>query len=169
MRPLRILLIEDNPSDVRLVKEAAKEASGPLEMTVAEDGVEAMDYLHRAVAGKTPWPELVLLDLNLPRKNGREVLAEVKSSPNLKQIPVIVMTSSRSDEDIADAYALNANSYITKPGNLREFVRVIRSIENFWFLTATLPEGFRASPKLFSVPPMTSGAPAPSEPAYAVE
>ena len=140
MKCLRILLVEDSPSDVRLIREALKETPVSVEITVAYDGVEAMNLLHLSEAGKAERPDLVLLDLNLPRKNGREVLAEVKSSPSLKQIPVLVMTSSRADEDIAQAYALNANCYITKPGDLGEYISVVRAIEDFWFLTATLPE-----------------------------
>ncbi len=104
MKSLRILLVEDSPSDVRLVREALKETPVPVEITVARDGVEATDYLHQAETGLADPPDLILLDLNLPRKNGREVLAEVKSSPTLKQIPVLVMTSSRSDEDVSVAY-----------------------------------------------------------------
>ena len=141
MKFLKILLVEDSPSDVRLIREALKETPVPVQITVAQDGVEAMDYLHSTEVGASVRPDLVLLDLNLPRKNGREVLAEVKSSPNLKQIPVLVMTSSRADEDIAQAYSLNANCYITKPGDLQEYINVVRAIEDFWFLTATLPEG----------------------------
>lgn len=143
MKSLRILLVEDSPSDVRLVREALKENPIPVQITVARDGVEALDYLRQAEAGLSSFPDLMLLDLNLPRKNGREVLAEVKSSPTLKQIPVLVMTSSRSDEDVAQAYSLNANCYITKPSDLKEYVDVVRAIEDFWFLTATLPEAFR--------------------------
>jgi CheY-like chemotaxis protein len=142
MRSLRILLVEDSPSDVRLIREALKETPLPVQITVARDGVEATDYLHQSETGLTTRPDLILLDLNLPRKNGREVLAEVKASPKLKQIPVLVMTSSRADEDVSQAYALNANCYITKPGDLREYVHVVRAIENFWFLTATLPDTF---------------------------
>ena len=139
MAVLRILLIEDSPSDVRLIREAMKQPPLPLEITVARDGVEATDYLHRAQAGLVHRPDLILLDLNLPRKNGREVLAEVKGDPDLKQIPVLVMTSSKADEDIAAAYNLNANCYIAKPGDLQEYENVARAIEEFWFLTATLP------------------------------
>lgn len=138
------MLVEDSPSDARLVKEASKQASLPVEIRVAPDGVEAMDYLRRAAAGDVPQFDLVLLDLNLPGKNGREVLAEIKTSPELKQIPVIVMTSSPSEEDVAAVYELNANCYVTKPGDLRGFVRTVASIENFWFMTATLPEMMRA-------------------------
>ena len=140
MKFLRILLVEDSPSDVRLIREALKETPVPVQITVAQDGVEAMDYLHSTETGRPQRPDLVLLDLNLPRKNGREVLAEVKSSPGLKQIPVLVMTSSRADEDIAQAYSLNANCYIAKPGDLQEYMNVVRAIEDFWFMTATLPE-----------------------------
>jgi two-component system, chemotaxis family, response regulator Rcp1 len=149
MEPLNILLIEDSPSDVRLVREALKENSMPVQMTVARDGVEAMDYLHQAERGAISRPDLVLLDLNLPRTNGREVLAEVKGSPALKLIPVVVMTSSRSDEDVQQAYQLNANCYITKPADLPDYVRVLRSIEEFWFATATLPDT-KNSPGMFS-------------------
>ncbi len=142
---LRILLVEDNPSDVRLVREALKETELSVQIIVARDGVEAMDYLYQASSSGVGRPEMVLLDLNLPRKNGREVLAEIKSSPALKQIPVLIMTSSRADEDISQAYNLNANCYITKPTDLREYLEVVRAIENFWFLTATLPDAFHGS------------------------
>jgi chemotaxis family two-component system response regulator Rcp1 len=145
MESLSILLIEDSPSDVRLVREALKENSMPVQVTVARDGVEAMDYLHQVERGAISRPDLVLLDLNLPRKNGREVLAEVKGSPALRQIPVLVMTSSRSDEDVQQAYQLNANCYITKPADLLDYVKVLRSIEDFWFATATLPEAGNAA------------------------
>ena len=145
MKMLRILLVEDSPSDVRLVREALKETALPVQIVVARDGIEAMDYLHQAAAGTVARPEMVLLDLNLPRKNGREVLAEIKSSPVLKQIPVLVMTSSRADEDISQAYNLNANCYITKPTDLRDYLDVVRAVENFWLLTATLPDPFRSS------------------------
>ena len=146
MKSLRILLVEDSPSDVRLIREALKEASVPVLIIVARDGVEATDHLQQAEAGFAVRPDLILLDLNLPRKNGKEVLAEIKASPNLKQIPVLVMTSSRSDEDIAQAYSLNANCYITKPGDLHEYIHVVRAIEEFWFLTATLPDSYRSQP-----------------------
>ena len=142
MRPLRILLVEDSPSDVRLIREALRDARVPVQIMVALDGVEATEHLKQCENGQALRPDLVLLDLNLPRKDGKEVLAEVKASPNLKQIPVLVMTSSRSDEDISEAYSLNANCYITKPSDLQEYVQVVRAIEDFWFLTATLPDGY---------------------------
>ena len=140
MRVANLLLVEDTASDVRLVKEAVKEIGVPVEVAVAKDGIEAMNYLRDAEAGNVSRPDLVLLDLNLPRKNGREVLTEIKGSPNLRQIPVVVMTSSQAEEDVNAAYALNANCYIIKPSDLSEYVDVVRSIEDFWFLTARLPE-----------------------------
>lgn len=144
MNSLRILLVEDSPSDVRLIREALKETSLQVQITTARDGVEAMEYLHRSELGLVNRPDIILLDLNLPRKNGREVLAEVKSSPSLKQIPVLIMTSSKADEDIRQAYSLNANCYIAKPANLQDYVDVVRSIEAFWFNTATLPDAYVA-------------------------
>ncbi len=146
MKRLEILLVEDSPSDVRLIQEALKETPANVHITLARDGVEAMEHLRRSELGSVTRPDLVLLDLNLPRKNGREVLAEIKSSPALKSIPVLVMTSSRADEDVSDAYSLNANCYITKPSDLNEYVSVVRAIEGFWFLTATLPESFHRIP-----------------------
>lgn len=144
MDALRILLVEDSPSDVRLIREALKETPLDVQITVARDGIEAMEYLHQSADGMVNRPDIILLDLNLPRKNGREVLAEVKSTPRLKQIPVLIMTSSKADEDVTQAYDLNANCYIAKPGNLQEYVDVVRSIENFWFVTATLPDAYVA-------------------------
>lgn len=140
-RSLQILVVEDSPSDVRLIKEALKDTGVAVDITVAKDGVEALEMLHEVETGARDRPDLVLLDLNLPRKNGREVLSEVKSSPTLKAIPVLVMTSSQADEDVVQAYTLNANCYITKPGDLNEYMSVIRAIEDFWFFTAKLPEG----------------------------
>jgi two-component system, chemotaxis family, response regulator Rcp1 len=125
-RSLKILLVEDSAGDVRLIREALKESPISVQVIVAHDGVEAMDYLHQAELGLALRPDMVLLDLNLPRKNGREVLAEIKGSPHLRQIPVLVMTSSRSEEDIDDAYSLNANCYITKPSDLEDYVDVVR-------------------------------------------
>jgi chemotaxis family two-component system response regulator Rcp1 len=139
MRELRILVIEDSPSDVRLIREALKDTPVPVRLSVARDGVEGLNYLHSSQYDALERPDLVLLDLNLPKKNGCEVLAEIKSDPALKQIPVLVMTSSMADEDITKAYSLNANCYITKPGNLTEYIEVVHAIEGFWFMTATLP------------------------------
>lgn len=144
MKSIRLLLVEDSVSDVRLVKEALKEVGAPVQLTVARDGVEAMEMLRQAELGYANRPELILLDLNLPRKNGREVLAEIKASGSLKHIPVVVMTSSRSDDDVAQCYALNANCYITKPNDLVDYINVVHAIEDFWFFTATLPQSFNA-------------------------
>lgn len=154
-RSLRILLVEDSPSDVRLVREALKNTPVSLQLTVARDGVEATEYLYQTEIGMAARPDLILLDLNLPRKNGREVLAEVKSSPTLRQIPVLVMTSSRSDDDIAQAYALNANCFITKPSDLEEYRTVLKAVEEFWFVTATLPESLQPAMR---APMMAAGA-----------
>jgi chemotaxis family two-component system response regulator Rcp1 len=160
MKTLRILLVEDSPSDVRLIKEAFKDDGIAVQMMVAKDGVEAMDMLHRSEQGLLPRPDLLVLDLNLPRKNGREVLAEVKGSPSLKQIPVLVMTSSQADEDISQCYALNANCYITKPTDLSEYRSVVRAIEEFWFFTVTLPGAFlEGGLQSSSVPPGRSMQP----------
>jgi two-component system, chemotaxis family, response regulator Rcp1 len=139
-KPVQMLLVEDSLSDVRLMREALKETSLPIVITVAHDGVEAMDMLHKTESGQGLRPDLVLLDLNLPRKNGREVLSEVKTSPSLKSIPVLVMTSSKAEDDVNQAYLLNANGYITKPAELLEYIRILRAIEQFWFMTVTLPE-----------------------------
>lgn len=140
VRPLELLLVEDNPGDVRLTREALKSGEVAVNLNVARDGVEALDFLHRrGNFASAPVPDLILLDLNLPRKNGREVLSEIKSDPELRRIPVLVMTTSRADQDINRAYSLNANCYITKPMDLDEFLRIVRSIEDFWLKTVTLP------------------------------
>jgi CheY-like chemotaxis protein len=140
VRPLELLLVEDNPGDVRLTREALKSGEVAVNLSVARDGVEALDFLRqRGQFSSAPVPDLILLDLNLPRKNGREVLSEIKSDPELRRIPVLVMTTSRADQDINRAYSLNANCYITKPMDLDEFLRIVRSIEDFWLKTVTLP------------------------------
>ena len=140
VRPLELLLVEDNPGDVRLTREALKSGEVAVNLNVARDGVEALDFLRRrGTFAAAPVPDLILLDLNLPRKNGREVLSEIKSDPELRRIPVLVMTTSRADQDINRAYSLNANCYITKPMDLDEFLRIVRSIEDFWLKTVTLP------------------------------
>ncbi len=140
VKPLEVLLIEDNPGDIRLTKEALRNGDVAVSLNVARDGVEALDFLHRQGSFATaPRPDIILLDLNLPRKSGREVLSEIKVDPNLKRIPVLVMTTSRADQDIDRAYSLNANCYITKPMDLDEFLRIVKSIEDFWLKTVTLP------------------------------
>ena len=140
-KPKNLLLVEDNPADIRLTQEALKEGQVPVNLSVVTDGVEAVDFLRRAGIYKdAPRPDLILLDLNLPRKNGREVLSEIKNDPDLKRIPVLVMTTSKAQQDVARAYSLNANCYITKPMDLDEFMEVVRSIEDFWLEKASLPE-----------------------------
>lgn len=148
VRPLRILVVDDSPSDVRLIREALKETSVNVTLIIARDGVEATDYLQKTLLGEFRRPDLIILDLNLPRKSGREVLAEVKSDVRLKQIPVIVMTSSSANEDVTYAYNLNANSYITKPADLTEYLRVVRALHVFWFKAVKLPDDDLATLRL---------------------
>jgi len=139
-RPVEVLLVEDNPGDVRLTQEAFKDGRVLVNLNVASDGVQAMDMLNRrGPYADCPRPDLILLDLNLPRKNGREVLLEIKADSDLRRIPVIVMTTSKAEQDIHRAYNLNANCYITKPVDLDEFLHVVRSIEDFWLTIVTLP------------------------------
>jgi chemotaxis family two-component system response regulator Rcp1 len=130
-----ILLVEDNPGDVELVREALNEGKVRNELHVAMDGVEAIRFLKQS----NPCPDLILLDLNLPRMNGREVLQEIKSDPKLGIIPVVVLTSSKEEEDIVRSYRLHANCYITKPVNLEQFLNVVKSIQNFWLAIVKLP------------------------------
>lgn len=137
---LRVLVVDDNPGDVRLTLEAWKDAKVLVDMHVAADGVEAIDFLRRQgkFAG-SPRPDLILLDLNLPRKDGREVLKEIKADLSLKTIPVVILTTSASQIDIERAYLLNANCYISKPVDLEGFLKVIGSIEEFWLTVVRLP------------------------------
>ena len=138
--PIEVLLVEDSPGDVRLTREAFKDAKVHLNLNVASDGAEAMDFLNRE--GKhphAPRPDLILLDLNLPKKDGREVLEEVKESPTLKSIPVVILTTSASDADILRSYRLHANCYITKPVSLDGFLQVVKSIDDFWLTVVKLP------------------------------
>jgi len=137
---IQVLLVEDNPGDVRLTREAFRDAKVHLEMHVAGDGVEAMEFLRRQGAfPNSPRPDLILLDLNLPRKDGREVLAEIKGDPALRSIPVVVLTTSAADADIERSYLLHANCYISKPVDLEGFLTVIRSIDDFWLSVVKLP------------------------------
>jgi chemotaxis family two-component system response regulator Rcp1 len=139
-RSIEILLVEDNPGDVRLTVEGLKESKVRNNLHVARDGVEAMEFLRREgqYTGAVR-PDLILLDLNLPRMDGREVLAEIKSDPKLKTIPVVVLTTSRAEHDVLRSYELQANCYITKPVDLEQFITVVKSIEDFWFTIVTLP------------------------------
>ena len=140
IRPIEILLVEDNPADVRLTMETIKDYKVKNRLEVVGNGVDAMDFLRRKgkFADKTR-PDLILLDLNLPGKDGREVLAEIKVDPDLSRIPVVVLTSSEAEQDIIKAYNLHVNCYITKPVGLTEFVKVVKSIEDFWLTIVKLP------------------------------
>ena len=135
-----ILLVEDNPGDVRLAQEALKESKIRNQLFIVDDGVEAMEFLHqKGKYASAPRPDLILLDLNLPRKSGREVLAEVKTAENLKRIPVVVMTVSRAEDDIMKCYNHHANCYVTKPLDFNRFMEVTKSIEEFWLTIVKLP------------------------------
>lgn len=137
---VEILLVEDNPADIRLTREALRDAKVMNQLHVVTDGEQAMNFLHRTGSpGGPPRPDLILLDLNLPRKDGREVLAEIKAHVSLKRIPVIVMTTSVAEEDIVRSYNLHANAYVKKPVGLPEFLAAVRSLEDFWLAVVTLP------------------------------
>jgi two-component system, chemotaxis family, response regulator Rcp1 len=138
--PVEILLIEDNPGDVRLTQEALKEGKVYNNLHWAKDGVEALEFLRReGKHAKAPRPDIILLDLNLPKKDGREVLAVVKRDNDLKQIPVVVLTTSKAEEDVLKSYELHANCYVTKPVDLEKFIHVVQSIDRFWLTVVTLP------------------------------
>lgn len=136
-----ILLVEDNPGDVRLTREAMKEARIAVNLNVASDGLEAMSMLRQeAPYDNLPLPDLILLDLNMPRLDGREVLRLIKSDDRLKHIPVVILTTSAAETDIAQAYGMHANCYITKPVELDEFMEIVKSIEGFWLTVVKLPK-----------------------------
>lgn len=138
----QILLVEDNPADVRLMAEALKENGVDCKMSVVKDGVEAMAFLHQKDEyANAPRPDLILLDLNLPRKNGREVLVTLKENTNLRRIPVVVLTISKAEEDILKAYDHHVNCYVTKPIDLDQFLSVAKFIRDFWLTVVTLPPG----------------------------
>ncbi len=140
-RLINILLVEDSPGDVRLTREALREAKVHNYLSVATDGVEALTYLRReGVYASAPRPDIILLDLNLPRKDGREVLAEIKADAQLRRIPIVVLTTSVNTQDVRNAYDLGANCYIAKPVDLDRFLVVIRALESFWLTIVTLPE-----------------------------
>ena len=139
-KPIEILLIEDNAGDARLAREALRDAKVANKLNWVADGVEGLAYLRRE--GKhenAPRPDLILLDLNLPRKDGREVLSEIKADDKLKRIPVVILTTSQAEEDILKAYHLNANCYISKPVDLDQFIKVVKCIEDFWLTIVKLP------------------------------
>ena len=143
--PIEVLLVEDSPGDVRLTREAFKDAKVLINLNVASDGVEAMAFLnHEGNNANAPRPDLILLDLNLPKKDGREVLAELKESPALKSIPVVILTTSESEADIHGSYQHHANCYITKPVDLDGFLKVVRSIDSFWLTVVKLPRETRS-------------------------
>lgn len=140
VKPIEILLVEDNPGDVRLTKEALKEAKVINNLNVIKDGMEALAYLRKeGPYAAAPRPHLILLDLNLPKRDGREVLATIKADEALKRIPVVVLTTSQDERDVLKSYNLHANCYITKPVDLDQFIRVVRSIEDFWLGIVVLP------------------------------
>jgi len=139
-RPIDILLVEDNPGDVRLTKEALLDAKVHNNLHVVGDGIEALEFLRReGQYSSAPRPDVILLDLNLPRKDGREVLSDVKNDQNLRRIPVVVLTTSQAEEDILKVYDLRANCYVTKPVDLDQFIKVVKSIDSFWFTIVALP------------------------------
>jgi chemotaxis family two-component system response regulator Rcp1 len=138
--PVEILLVEDNPGDVRLAREGLSECKIRNNLSVVDDGVKALAFLRRrGEYAKVPRPDLILLDLNLPKKDGREVLQEIKQDDALKLIPVCVLTTSKAEEDILKSYSLHANCYVTKPLGLPQFIEVVRAIEDFWFTIVKLP------------------------------
>ena len=139
-RPVEILLVEDNPGDVRLTREALKDGKVSNNLSVMEDGVEALRFLRReGPYADAPRPDVALLDLNLPKKDGREVLQDIKSDAELKRIPVVVLTTSKAEEDVLRTYDLHANCYVTKPVDLEKFIVVVKSIDRFWLTVVTLP------------------------------
>ena len=139
-KPIEILLVEDNPADIRLAKEALKDGKVMNNLSVVTDGMEALNFVRQT--GKysdSPVPELILLDLNLPKKSGLEVLQAIKADPSIKRIPVVVLTTSKAEEDIVKSYNLNANCFITKPIDLKQFLDVVKTIEEFWLTIVSLP------------------------------
>lgn len=148
VKPIEILLIEDNPGDVRLTMEALKETKVINKLTVMKNGVDAMAFLRReGPHAKAARPHLILLDLNLPMKDGREVLAEIKADESLRRIPVVILTTSQDEQDVLKSYHLHANCYITKPVDLDQFITVVKSIEDFWLGIVVLPKNGKHAPK----------------------
>ena len=140
LNPIEVLLVEDNPGDVRLMREALKDSKVHNNLHVVYDGDEAMSFLrHRGKYTGSPEPNLIMLDLNLPGKDGREVLDEIKNDPALKHIPVVIVTTSSAEADILKSYSLHANCFVTKPVNLEQFIKVVHAIEDFWFTIVKLP------------------------------
>lgn len=145
-KPIEILLVEDNPGDVDLTKAALRRSKLATHLSVARDGEQALAMLRRdGQHSESPWPDMILLDLNLPKKSGKEVLAEIKQDPELRRIPVAVVTSSQAEQDIIRSYDLHANCYVTKPLDLSQFRRVVETIEDFWFMVVKLPSRSRST------------------------
>ena len=143
-KPVIILMVEDNPTDVLIAREGFSCAKMRNTLHVADDGIEAMEFLRRrGKYASSPRPDLIVLDLNMPRKNGHEVLAEIKIDDNLKDIPVVILTTSKSQEDISKAYGLHANCYISKPVDFDEFTKVVQTIQDFWFTVVSLPPALK--------------------------
>jgi len=141
VRPIEILLVEDNPGDADLAKEALDGGKFHNRLSIVGDGEAAMAFLrHEGIYANAPHPDLILLDLNLPKKDGREVLAEIKSDENLKRIPVVILTTSSAEEDVLKTYNLHCNCYITKPIDVKQFFKVVKSIEDFWLSIVVLPK-----------------------------
>jgi two-component system, chemotaxis family, response regulator Rcp1 len=139
-RPIEILLVEDNPGDVRLTREVLRDGKVNNHLNVVQDGTEALAFLYRqGHYSSAPRPDLILLDLNLPKKDGREVLVTIKEDDSLRRIPVVILTTSQAEEDILRAYNLHGNCYITKPVDLDQFIRIVKSIEEFWLTIVKLP------------------------------
>jgi len=140
VKTVEVLLIEDNAGDIRLTQEALKESNLLVHLSIARDGEEAMAFLQRQGAfASSPIPDLILLDLNLPKKDGREVLQEIKADARLKRIPVVVLTTSQADSDILTTYGFHANCYITKPVDMDQFIKIVKMLEEFWFTIVKLP------------------------------
>ena len=141
-QPIDVLLVEDDDGDVLLIQEAFEHNKVYNKLTVVSDGVEALEFLRKQGKYKgTPRPDIILLDLNLPKKDGREVLQEIKADSRLMRIPVVVLTTSKAEEDVLKTYTLHANCYVTKPVDLEQFIKVVQSIDNFWLTVVTLPNG----------------------------
>ncbi len=140
VKPIEVLLVEDNPGDVRLTREALKEAKLLINLSVASDGIAAIDFLRReGDYAQAPKPDLVVLDLNLPKMDGREVLQAIKTDPNLKRIPVVILTTSEAEGDILATYGSHANCYVTKPVDMDQFISIVKLLEEFWFTIVRLP------------------------------
>lgn len=140
IRPIRVLLVEDNPGDAELTKETMEDGKVLVDIVIAVDGIQALDYLlRRPPYADAEQPDLILLDLNLPRMNGKEVLAEIKRHEALRRVPVVILTSSDAEQDVVKSYELGANCYVTKPVGLEAFQTIVRSVEGFWFSVVRLP------------------------------